>query len=220
MDRAQILTETLTFDGGRNVTVYAPPDPPEAIVYVVDGGWHAERLAGVLDTCAERPTMVVGVHGVDDDDGRLHEYVEGFGGERFAAFEGFFVDEVQPWVGSHLGVTLPAERTAVWGASLGGEFALAVGIRHPEVYGTILCASPGGGFTPAACDLSGSIPRTYLVAGRQEPWFLDNAKRWADALSGTGTDVVIEERNGEHGDAFWYDELPIMVAWAFRPEPG
>ena len=214
--KGALVTESFTFDGGRRVTAYVPLGPPEAVVYAADGGWHTERLAGVLESSAERSTMVVGVHGLDDDDGRLHEYVEGFGGERFEAFEGFFVDEVRPWVQSDLSVALPAERTAVWGASLGGEFALAVGMRHPEVYGTILCASPGGGFTPANCDLPSSTPRTYLVGGRQEQWFLDNARRWANALSETGVDVVIEERNGEHGGAFWYDEFPLMVAWAFK----
>jgi len=30
------------------------------------------------------------------------------------------------------------------------------------------------------------LPRTYLVAGTQEPFFLDNAARGADALRDTG----------------------------------
>jgi enterochelin esterase-like enzyme len=210
------VTQSLPFAGGRRVTVYVPQDPVEAVVYAADGGWHTERLAGVLEGAAERSTMIVGVHGLDDDDGRLHEYVEAFGGERFGAFEQFFVDEVRTWVQSELGVALTAERTSVWGASLGGEFALAMGLRHPEAYGVVFCASPGGGFTPASGELPSSTPRTYLIGGRQEEWFLDNAKRWADALTGTGGDVVLEERDGEHGGAFWYDEFPLMVSWAFR----
>ena len=59
------------------------------------------------------------------------------------------------------------------------------------------------------------LPRTYLVGGRQEPWFLENASRWADALSRAGGDVVLTEREGQHGGAFWRTELPLMVAWAF-----
>ena len=211
-----LVTKTFPFDGGRTVTAYVPPDPPGAVVYAADGGWHTERLAGVLEGSAERSTMVVGVHGLDDDDGRLHEYVEAFGGERFEAFERFFVDEVRTWVQSELSVALTAERTSVWGASLGGEFALAMGLRHPEVYGVVFCASPGGGFTPASGEPPSSTPRTYLIGGRQEQWFLDNARTWADALSGAGADVVIGERDGEHGGAFWYDEFPLMVAWAFK----
>jgi len=26
----------------------------------------------------------------------------------------------------------------------------------------------------------------------------------------------MHERPGSHGDAFWQEELPLMVAWAFR----
>jgi enterochelin esterase-like enzyme len=214
--RGELVTETFTFDGGRRATAYVPPEPAEAVVYAADGGWHTERLARALEDSNERCTMVVGVHGLDDDDGRLQEYVEAFGGERFEAYERFFVEDVRLWAQSDLGAALPAERTAVWGASLGGELALAMGLRHPEIYGVVLCASPGGGFTPSSGPLPSSVPRTYLVGGTQEQWFLDNATTWADVLSKTGADVVIEKRTGGHGGAFWYDELPLMVSWAFR----
>jgi hypothetical protein len=33
----EFITETLDRDGGRQVTVYVPPDPPEAIVFAGDG---------------------------------------------------------------------------------------------------------------------------------------------------------------------------------------
>jgi len=62
-----------------------------------------------------------------------------------------------------------------------------------------------------------ALPRAYLVAGTQEPFFLKNATRWAKALHGAGADMVMTKRVGSHGDAFWRDELPLMVAWAFGP---
>lgn len=213
--RGSLVTETFAFDDGRGATVYVPPDPPRQVAYAADGAWHIERLATALESSAECPsTMVVGVHGLDDDDGRLHEYVEGFGGERFEAFERFFVEEVRAWVTSELEVADAIDCTAVWGASLGGEFAVAMGLRHPDVYSAILCASPGGGFTPTTNPPPSSAPRTYLVAGQEEPWFLENANRWADALGAAGVDVVFEQRHGEHGGAFWYDEFPLMLTWA------
>lgn len=210
----ELRTETFAFDGGRQVTAYVPPDPPDAVVYVADGGWHTAGLAQSLEAAGTSATMLVGVHGLDDDDGRLKEYVASFGGARFAAYETFFVDDVRPWVQSELNVALPPERTAVWGASLGGEFALAMGLGHPDIYGAILCASPGGGFTPTG-ELPSSLPRAYLVGGKQEQWFLDNAIRWADAFREAGADVVLMEREGEHGGAFWREEFPLMVSWAF-----
>ena len=33
----QLVTERFEYDGGRNVTAYVPPAPPEAIVFAGDG---------------------------------------------------------------------------------------------------------------------------------------------------------------------------------------
>ena len=158
--------------------------------------------------------MIVGVHGLTDEMQRLHEYSPVFDVDRFAAHETFVVEDVRRWVASGFGVALPPERTAVFGASAGGELALALGLRHPDVYGTIFCASPGAGYKPTGV-MPRHIPRTYLVAGTEEPFFLENATRWAEALRTAGADVVMEERVGSHGGAFWREEFPRMVAWAF-----
>jgi pimeloyl-ACP methyl ester carboxylesterase len=145
---------------------------------------------------------------------RLHEYSPVFDAEGFAAHERFFVEDVRRWARSRFGVALPAERTAVFGVSASGELALAMGLRRPDVYGAVFCASPGGGYRPPAV-MPSSLPRAYLVAGTLEPFFLENATRWAVALREGGADVVMTERVGSHGDAFWREELPLMVAWAF-----
>ena len=209
----QLVTETFNYDGGRQVTAYIPPAPPESIVFAGDGGWHTSRLGEVIEAAAPS-TMIVGVHGLADDDARLQEYSPVFDAERFAAHEKFFVEDVRQWVQSRSGVALPAERTAVWGASIGGELALAIGFRHPDIYGAVFSASPGGGYRPPAV-MPSPLPRVYLVAGTLEPFFLENATRWAVALRDAGADVVMTERAGSHGDAFWTEELPLMVAWAF-----
>ena len=209
-----LVTETLDHDGGRQVTVHVPPDAPDSIVFAADGQWHIARLVEVLEAAGASSTMVVGVHGMGDDDERLKEYVPGFDAPRFAAHERFFVDDVRTLVRERFGVALPAERTAVWGASLGGELALALGLGHPDVYGAVFSASPGAGFRPPT-PMPSSLPRVYLVAGTEEQFFLDNATRWSDALAEAGADVVIEARAGAHGGAFWGEEFPRMVAWAF-----
>lgn len=197
--------------------MYVPPDPAETVVFVADGAWHISRLGEALERAnASSSTMIVGVHGLPDDEGRLHEYVAGFAPERFAAHEGFFVDDVRQWVQARFGVALGPKHTGVWGASLGGELALAVGLRHPDVYGAVFSASPGAGYKPPVV-FPGLLPRIYLLAGAQEQFFLDNATRWADALRAADADVVMMERDGEHGGAFWAEEFPLMVAWAFGP---
>ncbi len=194
--------------------MYVPPDPAEAVVFAAGGGWHVSRLSEVLEGAHAQPTMIAGVHGLGDDAGRLNEYVPLVDAERFAAHEKFFLDDVGQWVRSRFGVGLPAERTAVWGASLGGELAIAMGLRHPDVYGAVFSASPGSTYRPPAV-LSSHLPRVYLVVGTQEQFFLDNATRWADALRDADADVVMMERDGGHGGAFWGNEFPLMVTWAF-----
>jgi enterochelin esterase-like enzyme len=209
----ELITETFEYDGGRQVTVYVPPDPPEAVVYAADGQLIAP-WGEALEAADGPSTMIVGVHRLADETLRLHEYSPGFDPERFAAHEQFFVEDVGGWARRRFGVALPTERTAVFGVSAGGELALAIGLRHPGLYGAVFCASPGGGYRPPGA-MPSSIPRTYLVAGTLEPFFLENATRWAVALRDGGADVVMTERVGSHGDAFWRDEFPLMVAWAF-----
>ena len=207
------VTETFDYDGGRPVTVYVPPDAPEAVVFAGDGQ-RISQWGRFLEAADVVPTMIVGVHGLTDEKLRLQEYSPVFDAQRFAAHEQFFVEDVRQWTASRFGGALPTQHTAVFGASAGGELALALGLRHPDVYGAIFCASPGAGYKPTEV-MPSRLPRTYLVAGTQEPFFLENATRWAAALRAAGANVVMKERVGSHGGAFWRKEFPLMVAWAF-----
>src|SRR6185295_6602653 len=143
----EVVTETFDYDGGRQVTVYIPADPPEAVVFAGDGQLISQ-WGGVLEAADVPSTMIVGVHRLADETLRLHEYSPGFDPERFAAHERFFVEQVGAWVRSRFGVTLSAERTAVCGVSAGGELALALGLRHRDLYGAVFSGSPGGGYRP------------------------------------------------------------------------
>ena len=212
----EFVSETFDYDGGRQVTVYVPADPPEAVVFAGDGQ-RISQWGRFLAAAEIPPTMIVGIHGLADEQLRLQEYSPVFDVERFAAHEQFFVEDVRQWAASRFGGALPTERTAVFGVSAGGELALALGLRHPDIYGAIFCASPGGSYQPTEV-MPRRLPRTYLVAGTQEPFFLENATRWAAALRDAGADVVMKERVGSHGGAFWRKEFPLMVAWAFGRE--
>jgi len=144
-----LVTETFDYDGGRQVTVYVPSAPPQALVFAGDGQLISQWGDDVA-AAGGPSTMIVGVHRLADETLRLHEYSPGFDPERFAAHERFFVEEVREWTRSRFGVALPKERTAVFGVSASGELALALGLRRPDVYGAIFCASPGAGYRPPA----------------------------------------------------------------------
>jgi enterochelin esterase-like enzyme len=212
----ELVTGTLDYDGGRRVTVYVPPDPPEAVVFAGDGQ-GISRWGGFLEAADVPSTMIVGVHGLADETPRLQEYSPVFDAERFAAHERFFVTDVGRWVRARFGIALPAGRTAIFGASAGGELALALGLRHPDLYGAIFSCSPGGGYRPPPI-MPAPLPRTYLVAGTLEPFFLENAARWAAALRDAAVDLVMSERVAGHDATMWREELPLMLAWAFGGE--
>ena len=102
----EFVTEAFEYDGGRQVTVYVPPDPPEAIVFAADGQ-GISKWGRLLEKVDVPSTMIVGVHGLTDEMLRLHEYSPGFEPERFAAHEKFFVEDVRSWTESRFGVALP-----------------------------------------------------------------------------------------------------------------
>src|SRR5215471_355810 len=99
----EFVTEMFEYDGGRQVTVYVPPGPPEAIVFAGDGQ-RIPQWGRLLERAHVPSTMIVGVHGLADETLRLHEYSPGFEPERFAAHEKFFVDDVRGWVRARFGV--------------------------------------------------------------------------------------------------------------------
>src|SRR6185503_11002412 len=112
----EFVTEMFEYDGGRQVTVYVPPDPPEAIVFTGDGQ-GLSKWGRLLEKADVPSTMIVGVHGLTDETLRLQEYSPGFEPERFAAHEKFFVEDVRGWVRARCGVGMPATRTAAVGVS-------------------------------------------------------------------------------------------------------
>lgn len=213
----ELVTEAFAYDGGRQVTVYVPPAPPKAIVFAGDGQMISQ-WGRSLEAADVPSTMIVGVHRVSDEALRLREYSPKFDPERFAAHERFFVHHVAAWARLRFSVKLCLEDTAVFGVSAGGELALALGIRHPELYGAIFSASPGAGYRPPET-LPSRLPRTYLVAGTREPFFLDNAARWAAALNNANADVVMSERAAGHDAEMWKQEFPLMIQWAFARNP-
>ncbi len=51
----ELVTETLDYDGGRHVTVYVPPGPPEVVVFAVtDGGSRRGVRSSSWPTCHPR----------------------------------------------------------------------------------------------------------------------------------------------------------------------
>lgn len=71
-------------------------------------------------------------------------------------------------------------------------------LNQYELFGAVYCASLGAGYRPPE-NLAPPLPRCYLVAGQQEPFFLGNAARWARTLHAAGADARMAQRDGSHG---------------------
>lgn len=209
----QLTSRIFDHDGGRRVTVCLPADRPTAVVYSGDGqlvtGW-----AGALEQAGGPPTALVAVDRTEDPDEmvRIGEYSPTIDPPRFEAHERLLVTEVRDWARAEFDLDLPPARTCAAGVSAGAELALALGLRHPDLFGVVFAASPGAGFAPPdPSELTAPIPRTLLAAGLAEPFFLANARRWAGALADAGAEVELREVPGEHGGPFWRDEFIRMI---------
>lgn len=55
----ELITETFEYDGGREVTVHVPAEPPEAVVFAGDGQLISQ-WGGVLETAGVPSTMIEG----------------------------------------------------------------------------------------------------------------------------------------------------------------
>ena len=181
----------IEYDGGRQVTAYVPPAPPDAVVFAGDGQ--------LISQWGQPPR--VDRRTVHDDRRRTPGLPtrrcgsmstrQSFDPERFAAHETFFVEDVRRWARTRLGVARP--RRAHCGIRCLGGWRAGARHRPPASrcrWPRSSARSPGGGYRPPAV-MPNSIPRSYLVAGTLEPFFLKNATRWATALKNAGGDVVM-----------------------------
>ena len=175
-----------------------PPRPSSSLVRVHLWGEAPEEAANALSTMIRGPRCA-------DDDGGPRSTPGVAGNSRLEVLR-------RKSAGLSLSGSAAASRTAVWGASLGENSRHGGSPSRHLRRG--LSASPGGGYRPPAV-IPSPLPRVYLVAGTLEPFFLENATRWAVALRDAGADVVMTKRVGSHGAAFWSEEFPLMVAWAF-----
>ena len=162
------------------------------------------------------PIVSVGVTFGDDPsaDRRAQEYLPGFHPERFEAHRRFFVEEVPAWAEAELGVTANREGRSIFGVSNGAAFAAAMGVRHPERFGTVIAFSLGiTGAAPAWAP--GEARRHYLCAGSLEEGFERATRRWAEVVRAAGAEVLHWTRVSGHDPVPWDGELPKALEWAY-----
>ena len=206
----------------RRVSIYIPPnswgDDDLPVVFCADGQslmGFAQRLEQEMRSGGTPKMLLVGVHSRPAV--RNMEYVPGLDKTCFEAHEHFFTDEVFRWTQSEFGIGINRAACGIFGYSLGGVFALNVGLRHRSKYGAVIAFSIAG----ASRCLDGlesseaPPPKCYLACGMRERPVRKATRAIATRLQKCGVETVCIDRPGSHDFSLWESELPEALRWSF-----
>jgi predicted alpha/beta superfamily hydrolase len=241
------------FLGPRDVIVYLPPgyekEPKRRypVLYLHDGQnlFDAEH-AGMewqVDETAERliragaiePLIVVGIANTD---ARWDEYtptrVDSDGGKA-DLYGRLIVEELKPFVDRTYRTRPVAAATGIGGASLGGLVSLYLGLKYPDVFGTVFAVSPhvwwdhGVILKTVAALPKKSAQRIWVDVGTGEgEEYLDGVRRLRGALIAKGWKIgkelaYVEDEGAQHDELAWAARVEPMLRWAVgsphRPLP-
>jgi enterochelin esterase family protein len=222
----------------RAITVYTPPGysktgSPYALLVVFDESAYLRLVPTptTLDNLlADKkvPPMVAVLIANPSQETRNKELPPN------ADFADFLAKELIPWARGKYNITSDPKQTVVAGSSYGGIASVYAGLRHPEVFGNILCQSgsfwwaPERGFvTPPIYDnvepnwlakqfiASPKLPlKFYMDAGSFEVdtqgsggAILEPSRHMRDVLLAKGYSVTYQENVGGHDYLSWRGSL-------------
>ena len=215
--------ESASLGETRTVTVYLPDlNRKVAFVVYMSDGHAAEGYAHILEPLIQSgelpPIALVGTHsGVYRGDIELSredirrnvralEYVPSLDPNRFQQHEIFFTQEVLNWAEEKYQLPASAKSRVVFGFSNGGSFSATMGIRHPELYGSVIaCAIAGDRY-----DLTQGPKLTnefFLVTGTWDTRFHSNVEYLYKALKKAKVKCRLAERAAEHDGKMWQEEF-------------
>jgi enterochelin esterase-like enzyme len=167
-----------------------------------------------------------------------------FHGEWTGAWEDYVVDDVVPWVDSHLPVLRAPQGRAIAGLSAGGYGAVDIGLRHPGVFRTLeswsgyFDAPHDGSLDHAdAAEFAAHDPsllveherpllrrlrtRFYLSSGTTgDPAAATGTVDFARELASLGLPYRLVLKPGGHDGAFWLEQLPAALRYALVAPAG
>lgn len=232
-----------TFPGGERAGyVYLPPGYTAArrypVVYLLHGmpGSPTEYLDG---------TQLASFADAGISSGRLEPFIAAlpaagpapkYDGEWAGPWERELVDRVVPWVDAHLSTIASPSGRVIAGLSAGGFGAADIGIRHPELFGSIVSWS--GYFHPlrdgpfkhasktvlAANDpqtlvASGRVkgPRFFLSTGPYHSHWFKPAETTAFAAELRRHDLPVKTLVVAQSKGEWIAQVDAGLEWAFSP---
>lgn len=203
IDKHRIRSELLKNE--RNLSVYTPPGyradgAPAALLVVFDEGAYLNTVPTpvILDNLIAAgkipPTIAVLIANPSQAT-RNSELPPN------PAFADFLARELLPWVRSHYSVTTDPRQTVVAGSSYGGIAATYAGLRHPDIFGNVLCQS--GSFwwapdhTPAgdATTETGWLAKEFIKSPKLPLKFWMDAGLFEVDTNGTGGGILEPSRH-------------------------
>jgi enterochelin esterase-like enzyme len=182
------------------------------------GGGFAEVMFDNLIAQGKMVPMIVVMHASDVLENGKRD-------DNLRQFEPLLIDELLPLVRKGYRVSSQPRLWAIAGLSLGGEFAMAVGLRHPERFRTV--ASLSGSLVPSsfanrfgqAMANAKAVSRDYRliwVGCGSEDTFFDGAKAFAKQLQEAGIPHIFRQYEGAHVMPVFRQELAELLPLLFR----
>jgi hypothetical protein len=207
----------------RGLTVYLPPGFDQArtypVAYLADGrsvAFYARLIETAILDGRVRPVVLVGVHSGQGQQRAIDYLLDWKGSDAgFEAHERFFLEEVMPRAEALYGASKKREERLVTGKSNGGDWALDIALRHPDLFAQAAPAAMArskakGVETPGR-------PRLFVTTGLFDPGIARSRETAARART-SGDEVVLVEPVSGHGGLFYQERLVEILAWAFgRP---
>jgi enterochelin esterase-like enzyme len=207
-------------DFTRRVSLYSLKErgePSDVVIYCPDGQNVGAFAHQFFNAFGADSFWFVGVDCSPEQ--RNAEYVLGRDDVSFGMHESFFVNTVVDWATKTIGIRHVRNRSAVFGYSCGGAFAASIGIRHPDVYGTIFAFSIAGrpitNFE-ARPESELSDVAFYFRAGSREPQGMHSYMKRLDKWLCTAN-VKVNSRTlaGGHDFALWSTALNESIPLAY-----
>jgi enterochelin esterase-like enzyme len=214
----------------RNLTIYLPPNAHtrDLPAFFMGDGQGCEAFAKVLEPLIlagrVRPCAIVGVFSAEYKgkpgaydpklDFRGLEYLHIEAPDRFGRHMTFFTQEVLDHVAKEFGISKRRNDLALFGFSNGGAFAAAVGVLHPEIFGTVMPFSPG--LPPPDKKPAGKLPAFYFSAGKLESFSRATTAAYEQA-KGWGVNTTLDLYLAGHDPEQWHMAFANLAPKVFPP---
>ena len=227
----------------RRIWIYLPPDYALSrkrypVLYLHDGQnlfdaasssfgeWQIDESLNSLFAQGDYGCIAIGID--NGQDKRLDEYSPWvhpkYGGGEGQQYIRFITHTLKPFIDSVYRTLPTPETTALMGSSMGGLISMYGFAEHQDIFGIAGVFSPSVWFArdAALSHVAGHSKRVqgrvYLLAGGQEPSYLENDLTLVgNALLQAGYapwDIYYDvPADGQHSEWFWRREFPKAYKW-------